>query len=625
MSELLDSEGDKAFVEEVIEKHKASLDATTEWREEAQTAFGYVSGDQWSDDDKASLEEQLRPCITFNRIEVFVSAVTGLEALNRQEVQYVPRQVGPINNAVSGMLSDAAKYVNNTADAEVHNSHAFRDMVTCGMGWTETAMNYEQNQEGDIDIERVDPLYMNWDPSSTQRNLADAKWVMNIKPMDATEVRERWPDMADDIEYSRIFEPSYEPENRNLHDANDAWKYEHDQSRRMLRQNDEIYVACYQWYEREMYYKVQKPNSDETIEMPAKQYKKLKRQYPEAMESFRAVGPIPKRKYKQAFIAGWTVLEIMDIPGQNFTFQSMTGRYDRNQNAFYGLVRGLVDPQDWLNKLFSQILHIINSNSKGGLIVEKGAVEHPDQFEDDWAKPDGIVYVRDGAISKGQIQQKQALQYPQGLDRLMSFASEMMPDVTGMSPELLGMANKVQPGVLEAQRKQAGMTMLSWAFDSLRAYRKRQGRVLATFIREFIADGRLIRITGQDNEEYIELMRDKLTQDYDIVVAESAQSTNERERTFSVIMQLLPNLINAGFPVPKELMDYLPIPPKMADEWKKQMENPQQQQAQQQEQQMMQAKIKGEIENKQADTHKKHAEAGLKEAQTATEPMKAIK
>ncbi|NIV38716.1 MAG: hypothetical protein GWN58_57650, partial [Anaerolineae bacterium] len=52
-------------------------------------------------------------------------------------------------------------------------------------------------------------------------------------------------------------------------------------------------------------------------------------------------------------------------------------------------------------------------------------------------------------------------------------------DVSGANLELLGMADKVQAGVLEAQRKQAGMTILSWAFDSLRAYRRAHGRVLA--------------------------------------------------------------------------------------------------------------------------------------------------
>ena len=84
------------FIEAVNERYTECLNHTSDWREEAVQAYNFVSCEQWTDDEKAIMEEQLRPVITFNRTEVFVQAVTGLEALNRQEVRYLARRPGKI-------------------------------------------------------------------------------------------------------------------------------------------------------------------------------------------------------------------------------------------------------------------------------------------------------------------------------------------------------------------------------------------------------------------------------------------------------------------------------------------------------------------------------------------------
>ena len=46
-------------------------------------------------------------------------------------------------------------------------------MVVCGMGWTETMLDYEDNSEGDPKIERRDPLKMVWDSGASKRNLKE--------------------------------------------------------------------------------------------------------------------------------------------------------------------------------------------------------------------------------------------------------------------------------------------------------------------------------------------------------------------------------------------------------------------------------------------------------------------
>jgi hypothetical protein len=296
----------------------------------------------------------------------------------------------------------------------------------------------------------------------------------------------------------------------------------------------------------------------------------------------------------------------------------LTGKHDQNENIFYGLVRSLRDPQDWTNKLFSQILHIINSNAKGGLMAERDAFENSSKAERDWAKPDSIIYFKPGAVQQGKIMVKPPIQYPQGLDRLMGLSMQMFQEVSGINLELLGLADKVQPGVLENQRKQAGMTILAWAFDSLRQYRRQHGRILAAFIREYIADGRLIRMMSDGNEQYIPLMRDDLAVEYDVVVDSSPTSVNEKDRVFAAILQLLPAMARMGIAPPANLIDYLPIPATLANEWRQQAER-QEQMSEQQKQQQQQIDEREKL----ATALQKETQALFNQARAQSEAVEA--
>src|SRR5262245_34831591 len=137
---------------------RLARDHWSTWREEARQAYAYVAGDQWSSDDKAALIEQMRQPVTFNRVAPMVDAVTGAEILNRQEVRYLPRELGDVQ--VNEIITAADEWARELSDTEDEESDAFADLVTCGLGYTDTLMEYHTDPEGRIVDERIDPLEM---------------------------------------------------------------------------------------------------------------------------------------------------------------------------------------------------------------------------------------------------------------------------------------------------------------------------------------------------------------------------------------------------------------------------------------------------------------------------------
>ena len=600
-------------LERVRQAKKDADRAQGAWREEARECYAFVAGDQWRPEDKARLEKMMRAPVVFNRIAPMIDAVAGSEVNNRQTVQYIPRQVG--DRGLNEVLTGAADYIRDNCDAEDEESDAFLDAVICGVGVTETLLDYVDNPEGTVLVERRDPLSMRWDPAAKKRNISDRRWHQREEWLEKEDIEARWPDadIAPGEDWGLTGDSEGVGENNPGESyLKDAHGYD--------SQSGKWRVIHHQWWELESYHVVL--DAGQLIEVSEDDFETLQ-------ERAQAVGmPLQsvrkqRKRYMQAFVCGGTVLEESPCPCNRFSYHFITAKRDRNANLWYGIVRAMLDPQRWANKFFSQLLHIINTNAKGGLVIEEGATDNVRKLKDDWAKADSVVVVNDGALAGGKIQPKAPPVVPPQVNDMLAFSISSLRDVTGINLELLGMADRQQAGILEAQRKQAAMTVLATLFDALRRYRKEQGRTLAHYIREYMSDGRLVRIVGGDGtERYIPLLRDAVSLDVDVIVDEAATTINRKEQTFAILMQLLPQLQQMGVPFSADLLEYTPLPAAMVDKWKETIQ--QQQQAAQPQQQMQQQMQLRDATARIAKTEAEAARAGAQaQAATAELPIKA--
>lgn len=537
-----------------------------DWRKEAREDFGFTSGDQLAEEDKAKLREMNRPIIIMNRIEPIVNSVAGSEVANRQEVQFIPRSEGDVQ--VNEVLTAAAKWFRDQCDAEDEESDAFRDTVICGMGWTETRLDYEDEPDGAPVVERQDPLEMVWDSTAKKRNLADMRRVFHIRrdiPID--EARALCPGDPDNPFEDGDYDASWVDKGGDKKEPHHEDNKYYDKDSTVNGQSSDKCVTMVraQWWERVPVYLVLDPtNPDNLLTLDKDEFKELSAKAKIAGGSLRYTQQT-RKVFKQAFM-GNELLEVGEAPCKDhFSFKCITGQRDRNKNVWYGLVRAMKDPQRWANKWMMQTMHIMNTSAKGGIIAERGKFFDDDvDGEASWAKQEQITWAKSGALTGNApaFMQKPVSQFPAASFQLMEFAIGSLRDVSGVNVETLGMQTAAnQAASLDLQRKQSSMTILQSLFDSLRRYRKEQGRLLLYLIENYLSDNRLIRIVGKEGEKYVPLVKQEGSATYDVIVDESPSSPNQKEATWSMLQQLLPVI---GKMLPTDtwiaLLKYSPLP-----------------------------------------------------------------
>lgn len=552
---------------------KDDREARDTWAEEAEKCFAFTAGDQWTEDERSTLEAQGRPCITFNRIAPIVDSVAGLEVNNRHETRYIPREPGDVKP--NETLTAAAEWYRDVASAEEHDSDAFRDCIVAGMGWTDNRLDFEgDDPDGAPYVEKIDPFEMFWDHAARKANLADARRLWRVRRMPRTVAEEMFPDAdPDDLDASGWCDP----EGTGKSDGGDAIKYQPED--RWNRDEDdadkEVTIVHVQWRELQDVYTVAfmgpdgSPQSKDGLKLA--EHKLLTTRLDVLGIQHRTL----KQKrpvFRQAFL-GRIVLEQPDMPRNGFTWACITGRWDQKKRVWYGIVRAMLDPQEWANKWLSQALHILNSNAKGGIMAEKDAFEDMEQARASWAAADRITFTKPGAITGGKIQPKPAVAMPQNFMELMQFAISSVRDTAGTSLELLGMADTPQQtGMVEESRKQSSMTVLATLFDSLRRYRKVQAKIILDYLKDpTFVNGRLFRVIGGDQESYQRLAPEVLRSnlEYDIIIDESASSPNQKEKTWEQLVLLFPVLKDRLSPAMiLKLMEYSPIPSSLVEEVK---------------------------------------------------------
>jgi hypothetical protein len=604
----------------------ADQEHSNEWRGAAKMWFEFKAGEHWTAEDKALLEDQSRPVITFNRVLTVLKAVAGMEINGRHEISFLPR--GVEDTAVNDVLNGANKWMEDETDGEDEESQAFDDCATCGMGWVENRMSYEDEPDGLYVEESVNPLEMGWDRTSRKKNLSDSKRRWRVRRMPVLDAMMMCPGFTReqlDAGWSDFGDLDYPKKS-----LEQKWKRDENNTLGAFDELDEVSIVDIQWIEKQPYWVVADEETQEKIELNERDYQLLQRRMKALGMELTSVRLV-KKAYKRSWLGGeGSVLKPAGpapISGR-FSWECVTGELDKIKGTWFGLVKIMRDPQMWANKWLSQVLHILNSTAKGGVLAELDAFDDQREAEESYAQADQITYVANGALSgqKPKIIAKPGA--PTSVDAymgLLTFAVEAIHQIPGINLELLGQRDINQPGIVEAMRKQAGMTVLATLFDSLRRFRKGVGRSRLFFIQNFLSDNRLIRIVGKDGSpQAVRLAREKTTGTYDVVVDDTPTSPNQKEANWQIIQPMLAVFKEQLMADPEILiliLEYSPLPARIVDAIRQLVEarnsDPQAQQQKEEDRKLLVARTVAAINKDQSTAEMQNAKAGSSQATAA--------
>ena len=125
----------------------------------------------------------------------------------------------------------------------------------------------------------------------------------------------------------------------------------------------------------------------------------------------------------------------------------------------FGMVRNLLSPQEQLNKVASQELHIVNTTANSGWLVESGSLTsmQVEDLEEHGAETGLVLEYNRGSTPPGKIQPNQI---PTGLDRISLKAANNIKEISGINDSMLGTDSAEVSGVAIQAKQNRGIVMI---------------------------------------------------------------------------------------------------------------------------------------------------------------------
>lgn len=573
---------------------RSAVENSSDWRKEAQEDFAFVAGKQWRDEDKTALEKQGRPAITINKIKPLINVLSGYQRLNRYDIDFLPRTNDDMQ--LCNVRKGITKYIMDMCDYEYNESRTFLDGAICGVGWFEVKYQFDQEVgDGEAKILRIDPFNMYVDPEAREEDFSDAKYIIRAKWTDKDELKLVYPKYADDID-----------KQLRLYDVEeDSLEYSGTEPLYYKKETQKIrLIEC--WYktrEKETFYFLADgqmiPKKDVSVEM---------------FISGQVIDKkiIPVNKVRVCAFFDQIMLEDMQSPYEHGEFPFVPFTVYRLDNDYpSGIVRDLKDPQREINKRRSQTLHVLNTSSNSGWLVEEGALT-PDQelkLRKLGSTPGAILHINPSAMSK--VQRIQPPNPPVALMQAEQQAMSDLPSISGINESLMGtdIASSASGRAIELKQKQA-ITHIAPMFDNLRKAKKKIANLLwgrrghKGIIPQYYTEDKIYRVEGQNGQpDFIRVNQQVQRQDplrgviqttlndlsqgeFDVVIADTQASATQRSAQMWSLVDAVSKLGVPGDLVFDIIIDLSDIPNK--DDIKERWQQRQQQQAQQAQQQAQQ-------------------------------------
>lgn len=563
--------------EEACDHHKR---AHTE-AHRAQQFFHNTEGEgQWDPADIAYLRDQGRPVLTFNIVKPKIETMMGMYADAQR------RPVVASSSSKSKVVADVIDLVKEQVLQDAHyerkSARQFRTGVISGESSIQVEVVPSPKGTGwiAVNLHRVMPFEVHWDPSSIEPDRTDARYVFWDRWMSKASFEHAYPEFAPEFDSLmgkgtddvlgdlRLGESGLDSVDlRDDYRNDDTNHYYSDRRKhqvRVIRYEHKEWVPA--WFVTDtMTGKREEVTQDQAdnAQLAADVYG-----MPMAMEKTEV------ERVRVCEFIGSTMLEEYDDAGpfDGFSIVPFTYMIDEETGTAYGFVRNLFDPQQELNKSKSLEIEYIAQGAAPGVTAEKDAIPDEDQFRAEMRRPGGVAIVRKGGLSEGAVIPRNPTPPSPAVMARAENSVNLLSEISGIpSSSNLIPAEHAQAGVTVAIRYNKSRQSVQDPFSNFEdSQREVVRRVVESITRSMPDDqiqsiignddryvvqgGQLIEVEEGPNGQKVPKSQADLRMVRDMDWKLEFEHTSENSTLRMMQLQIMLSLKEAGVPVDPEMM-----------------------------------------------------------------------
>lgn len=624
----------------------------------------YYDSIQLTDDDIAELEGRGQAPLVYNLVKRTADWIIGTEKRTRIDYKVLGRDKSKGEVEGARIKTDVLKYLSDINKTPFHRSQAFREAVISGLGWIESGVRADEDEE---------PIYSrkeSWrnvlhDSHSVELDGSDMMYIHRHKYVDIELAVAMFPQRERVIAAYAMGSIQAEDEERNEwylgnrisgqdYLIGQAGQYPSLSSMSGYLDNSRDRVKLIEsWF--------RKPVRDTVL---------LAKQLPmfhglrydaknDDMRHAVLIGDatVVERVRLAAFYAISTegcLLATGRSPYRHnqFPFTPIWCYRRGRDNAPYGIIRPIRDPQDGFNRRMSKSIFALSAYR---VTMDSDSIDPKVMsYEDvrrEAGRPDALIVKKSGKEIK--VDQDRAL--AEGHMKLAQYEAGLIIDSSGITADNLGMDSNAQSGKAIIAKQSQGSSVTAEVFDNLRFAYQCHGEKDLSLAEQYMSEERVIRITDakgrpswkkineivENPDGTVRVLNDIAAtksdfvidqQDFNVSLREAAsQQLFELAATFGkvepqIALRIMDMAIDqSNLPDKDEMLKQIreitgfrPAEDALTPEEKQELEQQQQQQQQQQQEQAEQQK-----QAAMADIRVKLADAKLKEAQAEEAMAKA--
>lgn len=506
----LDTQDMQRIHGQLLDWYYGALDAHFDNMLEMQLDYDFYDHIQWSEADRQVLAQRHQAPLTYNKIKLALDWIIGTERRTRIDGKVHPRAEDDVDAAV--VKSELLKYISDVNRVPHERGQAFKDQVIAGVGWTNETIRVDRTE---------DPLEVSWvhwrqmivDQFSRKPDLSDARFVIRRKYADQEVGEAMFPDRANIIRRSAVDHSMIGYDSEIARDMPQVWRrydsrgYEVSSSRLIggmasVGSAFRSRVCLFEcWFRR--------PTSVRKIWGPGYRGVRFDRANPEHDAIATAVTSgdhydgkiysIATTVEEEIWCAMFTeagLLQVCKSPFKHGKFPfTPYWCYRRDRDGMpYGIVRGVRDAQEDLNKRFSKLLWALSTNQ---LIYEADAMEEEDVESNkaELAKPNGTIKLKAGGLGKIRIERN--LDVAEAQIKLIELDAAHVHDGSGVNREQLGRETNAASGRAILAKQQEGAVATGEPFDNYRLGIQLSGQKQLSLMEQFYTEQRQFRIIGE--------------------------------------------------------------------------------------------------------------------------------